>query len=110
VKEWWCVWGGAGRAGRTGQLTDATIKRVTAGLDAHALRDRYTQRVAAQEEFALNLKKKQLALKVGHVAGVSHSCPHPRRAGGGRNPQQRDAAGHGDHAQHTAGCRTITVS
>lgn len=45
------------------QLTDATIKRVTAGLDAHALRDRYTQRVAAQEEFALNLKKKQLALK-----------------------------------------------
>jgi hypothetical protein len=67
-----------------GQLTDATIKRVTAGLDAHALRDRYTQRVAAQEEFALNLKKKQLALKVwsrgqpGALIPGFRSCARPK--------------------------------
>jgi len=75
---------------------------VTAGLDAHALRDRYTQRVAAQEEFALNLKKKQLALKVCVHVTCHALDPHPSCG-------EPHSSWFGHHAPQNAGCRTTTV-
>eukprot|EP00976_Prorocentrum_cordatum_P067701 1178855-Prorocentrum_minimum.AAC.2 len=46
-----------------GVMTDVAIKRVTAGLDSQALRDRYAKKVNQQEEFTKHLKSKQKNVK-----------------------------------------------
>mmetsp|Transcript_44855 Transcript_44855/g.85746 ORF Transcript_44855/g.85746 Transcript_44855/m.85746 type:complete len:435 (-) Transcript_44855:307-1611(-) len=44
-------------------IVDVSVKRVTAGLDSQALRDRYTKKVVQQEELSKSLKGKQKTVK-----------------------------------------------
>ncbi|KAK3240307.1 hypothetical protein CYMTET_49849 [Cymbomonas tetramitiformis] len=46
-----------------GGIVDLSIKRVTAGLDSQALRDKYQKKVNAQEELTKSLKTRQKAVK-----------------------------------------------
>mmetsp|Transcript_34028 Transcript_34028/g.47153 ORF Transcript_34028/g.47153 Transcript_34028/m.47153 type:complete len:678 (+) Transcript_34028:128-2161(+) len=46
-----------------GNVVDVSIKRVTAGLDSHALRDRYSKKVTQQEDLTKKLKSRQKTVK-----------------------------------------------